>query len=114
MAHSAEFQIELFSFKTCFGQDPWKNRNIMIKTTKIICKSPTKRAISSVDHALDAGLNVKVNCVLQKDLNFDEIIPLVELARSRPISVRFIEFMPFNGNEWAKGAKFVSLRDILK
>jgi len=73
-----------------------------------------KRAINSLDYALDAGLNVKVNCVLQRDLNFDEIVSLVELARQRPISVRFIEFMPFNGNDWAKGAKFVSLREILQ
>ena len=57
---------------------------------------------------------MKVNCVLQKDLNFDEIIPLVKLAQSRPIEVRFIEFMPFNGNEWKNGKKFVSLRDILR
>ena len=39
MAHSAEFQIELFSFKTSFGQDPWKNRNIMIKTTSWALKT---------------------------------------------------------------------------
>ena len=77
-------------------------------------KSSKPSKSSFLDPLLEAGLNVKVNCVLQKDLNFDEIIPLVELARHRPICVRFIEFMPFNGNDWAKGAKFVSLRDILK
>jgi len=73
-----------------------------------------KRAVESIDNSLEAGLRVKVNCVLQKDLNFDEIIPLVKLAQSRPIEVRFIEFMPFNGNEWKNGKKFVSMRDILR
>ena len=73
-----------------------------------------KRAIQSIDNALAAGLRVKVNCVLQRDLNFDEIIPLVELSRKNPISVRFIEFMPFNGNDWSGGKKFVSMREILR
>ena len=55
-----------------------------------------------------------MNCVLQKNLNDDEIVPLVRLAEAREITVRFIEFMPFSGNEWAAGKRFVSLRDILR
>ena len=68
----------------------------------------------AIDNALDVGMRVKVNCVLQRDLNYDEIIPLVELAKDLPITVRFIEFMPFNGNEWSTKKKFVSLREILR
>ena len=70
--------------------------------------------MEAIANALEAGIRVKVNCVLQRDLNFDEIIPLVELGKNRPISVRFIEFMPFNGNDWQQGKKFVSLREILR
>ena len=39
---------------------------------------------------------------------------MVKLAKNRPISVRFIEFMPFSGNEWKKGSRFVSMREILR
>ena len=39
---------------------------------------------------------------------------MVQLGQERDISVRFIEFMPFSGNEWKNGKLFVSMRDILR
>lgn len=39
----------------------------------------------------------KINAVVMEDKNIDDIIPLVELTRDHPVSVRFIEEMPFNG-----------------
>lgn len=35
-----------------------------------------------------------------RGFNDDEICDFVELTRKRPINVRFIEFMPFDGNVW--------------
>lgn len=35
-----------------------------------------------------------------RGLNEDEISDFVELTREKPINVRFIEFMPFDGNVW--------------
>src|SRR5690606_28652790 len=46
------------------------------------------------------GFHVKVNAVLIKGVNDDEIIDFVNLTKALPISVRFIEFMPFDGNKW--------------
>lgn len=43
---------------------------------------------------------VKLNCVVMKGVNDDEILDFVELVRERNIGVRFIEFMPFTGNSW--------------
>lgn len=43
---------------------------------------------------------VKVNCVLMRGFNDDEIVDFAELACKYPIEVRFIEFMPFAGNNW--------------
>ena len=34
--------------------------------------------------------------------NDDELADFVELTRHKPINVRFIEYMPFDGNVWAK------------
>lgn len=40
---------------------------------------------------------VKINAVVMDGKNIDDIIPLVELTKQYPVSVRFIEEMPFNG-----------------
>lgn len=37
---------------------------------------------------------IKINCVVLKDLNDDELLDFAQLARERPFQVRFIEFMP--------------------
>ena len=52
--------------------------------------------------ALEAGFTkrVKLNCVLINGFNEDEILDFVELTRESPLDVRFIEYMPFDGNAW--------------
>ncbi|MEW5702555.1 MAG: GTP 3',8-cyclase MoaA [Candidatus Zixiibacteriota bacterium] len=57
--------------------------------------------------ALDAGfVPLKLNMVVLGGINDDEVLDFVALTRSRPIHVRFIEFMPFRANGW-EGARFV-------
>jgi cyclic pyranopterin phosphate synthase len=46
------------------------------------------------------GFKVKLNAVLMKGVNDDEITDFIKLGKTLPISVRFIEFMPFDGNRW--------------
>jgi len=51
--------------------------------------------LDGITAALKAGFHpVKVNCVLMRGLNDDEIEQMALLAKERPLSVRFIEFMP--------------------
>ncbi|XP_010265909.1 PREDICTED: cyclic pyranopterin monophosphate synthase, mitochondrial isoform X2 [Nelumbo nucifera] len=60
-----------------------------------------ERVMESINTAIDLGCNpVKVNCVVIRGFNDDEICNFVELTREKPINVRFIEFMPFDGNVW--------------
>ncbi|KAL4601434.1 hypothetical protein ACB092_11G272800 [Castanea dentata] len=60
-----------------------------------------ERVMDSINAAVDLGYNpVKVNCVVMRGFNEDEICDFVELTREKPINVRFIEFMPFDGNVW--------------
>ncbi|XP_004288675.1 PREDICTED: cyclic pyranopterin monophosphate synthase, mitochondrial [Fragaria vesca subsp. vesca] len=60
-----------------------------------------ERVMDSINAAIDLGYNpVKVNCVVMRGFNDDEICDFVELTREKPINVRFIEFMPFDGNVW--------------
>ncbi len=62
------------------------------------------KVLAGIDAALDAEFeSVKVNVVLMAGVNEDELLDFVELARERPINVRFIEFMPFPDNEWNVG-----------
>ncbi|RZC83168.1 hypothetical protein C5167_045955 [Papaver somniferum] len=59
------------------------------------------KVLESINTAADLGYNpVKVNCVIMRGFNDDEICDFVELTRDKPINVRFIEFMPFDGNVW--------------
>ncbi len=55
----------------------------------------------AIDLALKSGyFRLKINCVVMRDINEDELVDFVNLTRHRPIEVRFIEFMPFSGNRW--------------
>ncbi len=58
------------------------------------------------------GIQVKINCVLIKGFNDNEIIDFINLSKNLPVHVRFIEFMPFDGNRWNL-EKLVSLEQIL-
>ncbi|KAF4548699.1 Hypothetical protein D9617_26g079140 [Elsinoe fawcettii] len=49
-----------------------------------------------------AGVKLKVNCVVMRGVNDREILDFVELTREKDLEVRFIEYMPFDGNKWAK------------
>lgn len=57
----------------------------------------------NIQLALQHGFGVKLNVVAMAGVNDDEIPAFVELTRRQPLHVRFIEFMPFTGNNWQSG-----------
>lgn len=59
-----------------------------------------------------AEIKLKVNCVVMRGINEREIIPFVEMGREKDIEVRFIEYMPFDGNKWSQG-KMLSYKEML-
>ncbi|KAJ5892170.1 uncharacterized protein N7473_008398 [Penicillium subrubescens] len=59
-----------------------------------------------------AGIKLKINCVVMRGMNDREILPFVELGRENPIEVRFIEYMPFDGNRWNQ-KKMFSYKEML-
>eukprot|EP00850_Spirogloea_muscicola_P006815 SM000033S12336 [mRNA] locus=s33:201868:203696:- [translate_table: standard] len=64
-------------------------------------RSGHHKVLEAIDAALALGYKpVKVNCVLMRGFNDDELCDFVALTEDRPINVRFIEFMPFDGNVW--------------
>ncbi|KAK7988598.1 hypothetical protein PG989_008913 [Apiospora arundinis] len=59
-----------------------------------------------------AGIKLKINCVVMRGINDREILPFVEMTREKDIEIRFIEYMPFDGNKWNKN-KMVSYSEML-
>ncbi len=53
---------------------------------------------AGIERCLELGLETKINAVLMKDLNGDELGKFFEVARRLPVSVRFIELMPTSDN----------------
>ncbi len=70
-------------------------------------------ALRGIDAALQVGLSpVKVNVVVMKGINDDEIVDFVRLSYDKPISVRFIEFMPFGRNLFWGEEKFIPMSEV--
>jgi molybdenum cofactor biosynthesis protein A len=51
----------------------------------------------TLNNLLEQGIRVKINAVVMEGKNIDDIFPMIELAKTNDVSVRFIEEMPFNG-----------------
>ncbi len=67
---------------------------------------------NNIQLLLDSNFKVKVNVVVVKGLNEQEIPDFIEWTSVLPIHVRFIEFMPFDGNRW-KSNKLVTWKEML-
>lgn len=61
---------------------------------RITGRAELSRVLGSIDAVLKTHIKVKINAVLQKDINLDEWKQLAGLAKDRPLDVRFIEMMP--------------------
>lgn len=82
------------------------------KFHSITLRNQFETVINNLQLLLNNDFQVKVNVVLMKGFNDNEIVDFVKLTQFLPISVRFIEFMPFAGNEWDR-SKMVSQQEIL-
>jgi cyclic pyranopterin phosphate synthase len=62
------------------------------------------RVLDGIAAAQEAGFHpVKVNAVIERGVNDDEIVPLAEFGRDHGIEIRFIEFMPLDADgAWAR------------
>lgn len=70
------------------------------------------RVRQNIDLLLKNNFHVKINTVVMRGMNENEIIDFVGWTKDQPIHVRFIEFMPFAGNHWNR-EKVFSYREIL-
>ena len=84
------------------------------KFIRLTRRDGLERVLKAVDLALELGIRpLKLNCVLMQGTNDDELLDFAALSRERPIDVRFIEYMPFDGNRW-DAAAMVPFRHMLQ
>jgi cyclic pyranopterin phosphate synthase len=65
-----------------------------------------RQVMDNIELLVEKGFEIKINVVLMKDFNDNEIHDFIEWTRNTPVQVRFIEFMPFSGNKWTSNKVF--------
>jgi molybdenum cofactor biosynthesis protein A len=83
------------------------------KFTEMTRRDYFDRVMRNIYQCILAGFNIKINAVLIKGQNDNEIVDFIEFTKRNNVSFRFIEFMPFDGNKW-DNSKVVSLNEILE
>jgi cyclic pyranopterin phosphate synthase len=82
------------------------------KYKAITGSSGFKQVRAAIDEAVSADLKVKLNVVLQRGVNDDEIAGFVSLAQKRPIQVRFVEWNT-STDVIASASRFISTREAM-
>ncbi|MCC6722580.1 MAG: GTP 3',8-cyclase MoaA [Bacteroidia bacterium] len=123
----AKFPVELVittngvfvdEFINVFKEIGIKSVNVSLDTLKkdrfieITRRDEFVRVKNNIDLLLENNFHVKVNAVLQRGINDDEIIDFIDWTKDTPVHVRFIEFMPFSGNDW-QNHKVISHKQTL-
>ena len=72
-----------------------------------------RSVMDNISLLLRQGMEVKINVVVMKGFNDNEINDFIAWTKDIPVQIRFIEFMPFSGNRWTSNKVF-SLAEILE
>ncbi|HEY7136535.1 MAG TPA: GTP 3',8-cyclase MoaA [Acidimicrobiia bacterium] len=87
-------------------------RDVFLELTR---RDELPRVLVGIDAALDAGLDpVKVNCVVMRGVNDDEIVDLAAFGRAKGVGMRFIEFMPLDADGAWRRDDVVPAAEILE
>jgi cyclic pyranopterin phosphate synthase len=83
------------------------------KFSKITRREYFQRVTSNIEGLITRGIHPKINVVLIRGVNDEEIIDFIDLSHQWNTTVQFIEFMPFQGNKW-DGSKTITAKEILE
>ena len=73
-----------------------------------------QRTLAGIDAAIEAGFDpVKINVVIMRGINDDEILDFAEFGRQKGVMVRFIEFMPLDADEIWNNSLVVTQTEIV-
>jgi molybdenum cofactor biosynthesis protein A len=72
--------------------------------------------LSNINLLIKNNFHVKLNAVIIRGVNDDEIIDFIEFTKNNNVHFRFIEFMPFDGNkwDWSKGLSYKEIIERVK
>jgi cyclic pyranopterin phosphate synthase len=79
---------------------------------KITKRNVFEKVWNNIQQLIDEGFHVKINTVVMRDFNDSEILDFIEWTKKQPVHVRFIEFMPFDKNQW-NTQKVFSYQEIM-
>lgn len=69
-----------------------------------------QQTLAGIQAALDAGFEqIKLNCVLMRGRNDDQLVPLIEFAAAQNLILRFIELMPVSTTDVLNDENFMSI-----
>ncbi len=84
------------------------------RVLKISQKDALKNTLEGIEESLKVGLKLKLNTVVVKSVNDDEILELLEYAKKRRIQIRYIEFMEnTHAKSLVKGLKEREILDLI-
>ncbi len=84
------------------------------RVLKISQKDALKNTLEGIEESLKVGLKLKLNTVVMKSVNDDEILELLEYAKNRHIQIRYIEFMEnTHAKSLVKGLKGEEILDLI-
>ncbi|MGL2753344.1 GTP 3',8-cyclase MoaA [Helicobacter pylori] len=84
------------------------------RVLKISQKDALKNTLEGIEESLKVGLKLKLNTVVIKSVNDDEILELLEYAKNRRIQIRYIEFMEnTHAKDLVKGLKEREILDLI-
>lgn len=84
------------------------------RVLKISQKDALKNTLEGIEESLKVGLKLKLNTVVMKSVNDDEILELLEYAKNRSIQIRYIEFMEnTHAKSLVKGLKEREILDLI-
>ena len=82
--------------------------------TAIARRPGLEKVLAGIDAALEHGLGpVKINCVLMRGTNDDELEAFAAMTRERAVHIRFIEVMPVEDNVDLQRDAWISSNEVL-
>ncbi|MBI2258584.1 MAG: GTP 3',8-cyclase MoaA [Flavobacteriia bacterium] len=82
------------------------------KFNRISRRTYFQKIMENIRLLIKENFDLKVNVVLIKGINDDEIIDFIQWTQNEKVKIRFIEFMPFDGNKW-DFSKQISFKEII-
>ena len=84
------------------------------KFKKIAGVDALNDVLSGIKEAINAGISTKINTVIQKGVNDDELFDIIELARNDKLNIRFIEMMPIGHGKESTGVSNIEILERIK